>query len=150
MTRLVDICRGLGALATLAFLLVGAPIALYVVSGSPIPDRLPDWEEIRVTLMQPDHDHSVFLGVIRLIGWGGWVLFVILIGTETIGLLTGGSLKLPTSVRPAQHVARDLITMTALIFTTGAALTHTVEPHTAHAAVATADAEQKAPPYSVN
>ncbi|GAA2455998.1 hypothetical protein GCM10010191_89130 [Actinomadura vinacea] len=133
-TRLAEIWRGIGALAVLAGLLVACPVLLYAVGGSPLPCDAPAWPEIKALLLQPDTDHALFLGAVRLIGWAAWCLFAAIIAAETIGYLAGRSApRLPRPIRPAQHLARDLIAMTALIFTTSTALTHPMTSTPAHA-----------------
>ena len=140
MTRTAEIWRGIGAFTVLASLLVGFPILLHAVGGSPIPDHLPALPEITSALTRPDNDHTLFLSAIRLIGWSAWLLFAVLIGTETVGYLAGRPAPhLPRPVRPAQLLARDLVAMTALIFTASTALTSSVGSPSAHAVTAEAE-----------
>ncbi|MFD0852439.1 hypothetical protein ACFQ07_09410, partial [Actinomadura adrarensis] len=130
MTRTEEILRGLGALTALLFLLGFPPIFLYATGGLPFPDRMPDWEEVYVTLMQPDYDYSVFTGFLRLILWGLWASYVGIIGTEIVRYIAEGDKRADRSDtgRPTQDFARRLVAMTALIFTAGTAVTQTVEP----------------------
>ncbi|GLZ15873.1 hypothetical protein Acsp04_61080 [Actinomadura sp. NBRC 104425] len=140
MTRTAEIWRGIGAFIVLASLLVGFPFLLYVVGGSPIPDHLPAWPEVASALMRPDDDHALFLSAVRLIGWSAWLLFAVLIGTETVGYLAGRpGPHLPRPVRPAQLLARDLVAMAALLFTASTALTSSVGSLPAHAVTAEAE-----------
>ncbi|MFI0412369.1 BTAD domain-containing putative transcriptional regulator [Actinomadura sp. 3N508] len=122
-SRLADFARGLGALAVFVFLLVGCPAAMYAMGGSPVPDRLPSWEEISATLMRQDTDQSVFLATILLIGWGTWCLFIITACAEAMNYLAGRSRPaLPRPIRPLQHLVRDLVATATLTFSTVASL----------------------------
>ncbi|TMR04356.1 hypothetical protein ETD83_08330 [Actinomadura soli] len=123
-SRLTDFARGLGALMVLALLLIGCPVAMYAMGGSPIPDRLPSWEEISATLIRQDTDQSVFLATILLIGWGAWCLFIITVCAEMMNYLAGRSRPaLPRPVRPLQHLVRDLVATATLTFSAAASLT---------------------------
>ncbi|MFI0354254.1 BTAD domain-containing putative transcriptional regulator [Actinomadura sp. 9N407] len=145
MTRLTEIGRGIGALTLLALLLIAFPVILYGVGGSPLPGHVPTWPQITSALMRPDADHTLFLGTVRLIGWTAWALFATLTGAETLGYLAGRpSPRMPRPARPMQHLARDLVAMTALIFTTSTAITTPVTPTPAHAVTAQADPAQPA------
>ncbi|TDD87354.1 hypothetical protein E1293_08080 [Actinomadura darangshiensis] len=143
-SRLADFTRGLGALVVFLFLLVGCPVAMYVMGGSPIPDRIPSWEEVSAILMRQDTDQSVFLATIFLIGWGAWCLFIVTVCAETMNYLAGRSRPvLPRPVRPLQQLVRDLIATATLTFSAAASLatsasaaTHThvaTDPHVAAA-----------------
>ncbi|GAA4617259.1 hypothetical protein GCM10023195_76980 [Actinoallomurus liliacearum] len=122
-SRATEIMRGLGALAVLLFLLAGLPAALVAVGGSPIPHAVPSWTRITATLAQPDTGNTLFLAVVKGIGWIAWLLFMTATLTETIAYLRGcPTRRLPRPIRPMQHLARDLIATIALIVSTGAPL----------------------------
>ncbi|MWA04612.1 LysM peptidoglycan-binding domain-containing protein [Actinomadura sp. LD22] len=134
--RLADFARGLGALAIFSFLLVGFPVAMYKMCGSPIPDRVPSWDEISTTLMRPDYDNRLFLVTITLIGWGAWVLLVLISLAEMIGYLADRSTTiLRGPVRPLQQLIRELVATAALTFSTVASIASSASAATqAHAA----------------
>ncbi|WP_395108096.1 BTAD domain-containing putative transcriptional regulator [Actinomadura sp. SCN-SB] len=116
--------RGLGALVVMALLLAGVPITLYQVGGSPLPHTLPTWSQVTTALTQPDTDNTLFLGAVRIIGWAAWCLFVATTLTEAAGYLAGRPTpRLPGPIRPMQHLARDLVAMAALTFSTAAPIT---------------------------
>ncbi|WP_242909671.1 BTAD domain-containing putative transcriptional regulator [Actinomadura terrae] len=122
-SRLADFTRGLGALVVLVLLLVGCPVAMYAMGGSPIPDRLPSWEEINATLMRQDTDQSVFLATIWLVAWGAWCLFTITVFAEMMNYLIGRSRPaLPRPIRPLQELVRDLVATATLTFSAAASL----------------------------
>ncbi|GAA1834862.1 BTAD domain-containing putative transcriptional regulator [Actinomadura chokoriensis] len=122
-SRLADFMRGLGALAVFMVLLVGFPIGLYAIAGSPIPDRIPSWEAISTILMRPDYDNRVFLTIFTLICWGTWCLLVLTSIAEVIGFLAERSTSgLPRPIRPLQQLIRDLVATAALTFSTAASI----------------------------
>jgi DNA-binding SARP family transcriptional activator/LysM repeat protein len=139
-SRFGELARGLGALAVLLLLLAGLPTGLLLVAGSPIPHSLPDWTQITTTLMQPDTGNTLFLAVVKVIGWGAWSLFTLITLTETAGYLRGRpARRLPGPLRPMQHLARDLVATTALIISTGAPLTGTATAPLTHQTIAVTD-----------
>ncbi|MBO2465982.1 BTAD domain-containing putative transcriptional regulator [Actinomadura violacea] len=149
-SRLADFVRGLGALMVFGFLLVGSPVAMYKMNGSPIPDRIPSGEEIRLVLMRQDTDHSVFLATLWLIGWGAWCVFVLSVCADVISFLVGRETPLlPRPVRPLQQLTRELITTAALAFSVAASLATSASAATdVHAATgvhAAADPQPNAP-----
>ena len=115
-TRTAEVVRGLSALAVLVVLLAGVPAGLLAVGGSPIPHALPTWEQISATLTQPDTGNTVFLAVIKTIGWAAWCLFTTTTFLEAAGYRRGRpARRLPRPIRPMQHLARDLVATVALL-----------------------------------
>ncbi|MEU5990342.1 BTAD domain-containing putative transcriptional regulator [Spirillospora sp. NPDC047418] len=122
-SRLADFARGLTALVVFLFFLVGCPVAMYAMGGSPIPDRIPSWEEISATLMRQDTDQSLFLATIFLIGWGAWCLFIITVCSEAVNYLAGRSRSAASRpVRPLQELVRTLVATATLTFSAAASL----------------------------
>ncbi|MFF4242566.1 BTAD domain-containing putative transcriptional regulator [Actinomadura geliboluensis] len=122
-SRLADFARGLTALVVFLFFLIGCPVAMYAMGGSPIPDRIPSWEEISATLMRQDTDQSVFLATIFLIGWGAWCLFIITVCSEAVNYVAGRSRPAtPRPVRPLQELVRNLVATATLTFSAVASL----------------------------
>lgn len=143
-TRTAEVLRGLGALTVLVALVAGLPTALLAVAGSPLPHRLPSWDQITTTLTQPDTGNTLFLTLIKAIGWAAWCLFTLITFTETIAYRRGRPpRRLPGVIHPMQHLARDLIAMTALILSataptlSSASPTSASSPHAVTAAAAT-------------
>lgn len=122
-SRLADFARGLTALAVFLFFLVGFPAAMYAMGGSPIPDRIPSWEEISATLMRQDTDQSVFLATLFLIGWATWCLFIVTVCAEAVNYLAGRSRPAaPRPARPLQELVRNLVATATLTFSAVASL----------------------------
>ncbi|MEV5704803.1 BTAD domain-containing putative transcriptional regulator [Actinoallomurus sp. NPDC052274] len=139
-SRTAEIRRGLGALIVLLLLLAGFPAALTVVAGSPIPHGVPSWAQITATLTQPDTGNTLFLAVVKVIGWIAWILFAIATLAETVAYLRGcPARRLPRPIRPMQHLARDLVATVALLISTGAPLANSTTASLTHETVAAAD-----------
>lgn len=108
------ILTGIGALAVLLVLLVGAPIALLAFAGNPLPDHLPTISEVGTALTSRD-DGQLFLRALAVLGWFGWATFafsvVVELGAQT---LRRPAPKLPGMGRQ-QKAAAALVGSVALI-----------------------------------
>lgn len=105
--------RVLGALASLialAGLLVGLPVALWVLGRQWLPYHVPTLAEIGTVLGRPD-DGSLFAGALVLIGFGCWVClaasFLIELPSQ-LGLLRR-TVRMPRGLRWSQHIAGGLL-----------------------------------------
>lgn len=118
--RIGRIATGLAGLALLVGLLGGAPIALYLVAGNPLPDHLPTFGEAFTTLTSPD-DGRLFLRALALVGWLGWLTFTLSVLIELVAMV----LRVPAphlpGMRTQQRMATALIASVTLIVSTGAA-----------------------------
>ena len=72
-SRARTMLKGLGALAALAVAIVGVPLLLETVAGSPIPDSLPTGSQIGTSLTSRD-DGTLLLGLLKYAAWAGWAL----------------------------------------------------------------------------
>lgn len=108
------ILTGIGALAVLLALLVGAPIALLAFAGNPLPDHLPTISEVGTALTSRD-DGQLFLRALAVAGWFGWATFafsvLVELGAQT---LRRPAPKLPGMGRQ-QKAAAALLGSIALI-----------------------------------
>ncbi|MEO3775012.1 LysM domain-containing protein [Micromonospora sp. B9E7] len=108
------ILTGIGALAVLLVLLVGAPIALLAFAGNPLPDHLPTLSEVGTALTSRD-DGQLFLRALAVAGWFGWATFafsvLVELGAQT---LRRPAPKLPGMGRQ-QKAAAALVGSVALI-----------------------------------
>ncbi|PYC73358.1 hypothetical protein C7C45_06665 [Micromonospora arborensis] len=108
------ILTGIGALAVLCALLVGAPIALLAFAGNPLPDHLPTISEVGTTLTSRD-DGQLFLRALAVAGWFGWATFAFSVLVE----LGAQSLRRPAPKLPGmsrqQKAAAALVGSVALI-----------------------------------
>ncbi|MET9733257.1 LysM peptidoglycan-binding domain-containing protein [Streptomyces sp. NPDC006458] len=72
--------RALFALVALVALLAGVPAVLLGIGV--LPDHVPAFDEITAALTSPDSG-QLFLGAVTLIGWYGWLSFVVSVVLET-------------------------------------------------------------------
>ncbi|WP_165964621.1 OmpA family protein, partial [Actinomadura sp. KC216] len=86
--------RGIGSALVLIAVTVGLPYLFVALAGSPIPDRIPNWDEILTTLSRRD-DGTLFLGFLTYIAWGFWLIWIALLLLEAGARLRG---------RPAPHI----------------------------------------------
>lgn len=108
------VLTGIGALAMLCALLVGAPIALLAFAGNPLPDHLPTISEVGTALTSRD-DGQLFLRALAVAGWFGWATFafsvLVELGAQTV---RRPAPKLPGMSRQ-QKAAAALVGSVALI-----------------------------------
>ncbi|MFJ8015005.1 LysM peptidoglycan-binding domain-containing protein [Streptomyces sp. NPDC096339] len=117
------IVRALLALVTLAVLVAGVPYALLAVGV--LPDHLPSLDEVVTALTSPDSG-SLFLGAITLIGWYGWITFVISVVLETGAALRHRSAPRIRLLGGSQQLAGALVGGILILLPTGTAFASTV------------------------
>lgn len=81
------ILRGVAALAALAALVLGIPVALTVFGGNPFPHSL-SGQAIVNALLRPASDR-VLIGLITILGWVVWAALVASIVAEVLNSLPG-------------------------------------------------------------
>lgn len=107
------VLKSLAALAALAALLVGLPIALWLAGGNPLATDLPSLDQVRTALSTPD-DGTLALAAMRIAGWVVWVLLVVCTAVELANLgREGRGLKIPGLSLP-QNLVRALLATAAL------------------------------------
>lgn len=101
---------GVGALITLAALLIGIPVALVALGGNPIPDDLS-------AFLRPDLGGELFIGTfLPIIGWIAWASFAFTFLCELPAQLRGTRApSLPAVLKPQQALARTLLAAVALM-----------------------------------
>ncbi|NAZ84648.1 hypothetical protein [Kineococcus indalonis] len=75
--------RALLAAVAVVLLVVGAPVALVVFAGNPLPEDV-SWTAMQRVLSEPDIDGGVFLQTLAVVGWLGWASLFISIVVEVI------------------------------------------------------------------
>lgn len=80
------VLRGMAAAVVLVAVTAGLPWLFTVVAGSPIPDRLPGWDQAVAALSRRDNG-TLLMGVIKYLAWIVWVIW-----TGTILLEAGAHL----------------------------------------------------------
>jgi DNA-binding SARP family transcriptional activator len=109
------VLRGVTAIATLAVLVVGLPLALYKLGGDPMPGHIPSGHRVTTLLMHRDNG-SVFLGAVRDVSWMAWALFTAAVVTETQATVRGR--RAPRlRLGGMQNAASWLVAIAALAFT---------------------------------
>jgi LysM repeat protein len=144
--RLRQVVKGLGALVILIGLLVGAPVALAVFAGNPLPDHVPALSEIGDALTSRD-DGQLFLRALAVVGWLGWATFALSVLVE----IPARALRIPVprlpGMRRQQRMAAALVGGVALIIGASPAMASagTTAPPTSYAAAPYTPAAVSAP-----
>ena len=149
-TRRAEATTGLGAIAALLALVVGLPVLLYLLGGSPLPGHLSSLTSIGHGLLHRD-SASVVLAAVREVSWIAWAAFTLAVLTEIQAALRH---RTPPRLLPGglQDAAGRLVALAALTFTAApvGTLLATPQPVSATAVVPAADVTplgQLAPPY---
>ena len=111
MTRSVTVLRGVCALALLVGIVVGLPVALLAVGGSPIPSSIPDLGQVWSTLTSRD-DGTLFLGLLRVAAWAGWALFTVSVLADLVSRARNA--RVPR-LGPQQAFASQLVAAVAAL-----------------------------------
>ncbi|MFD2027395.1 LysM peptidoglycan-binding domain-containing protein [Promicromonospora aerolata] len=82
------VVRGLGAALLLVALVVGIPIGLWLLGG-PIWTGPVSLSRVVSVLSSPDVTGSVLLGLVKVVGWVGWLTFAIAVVIEVVAALRG-------------------------------------------------------------
>jgi LysM domain len=112
MARLV---RGLGSLAVLLLGIAGVPLALAILGGNPLPNEL-TWDAVQQALLMPA-DGVLLVGLITIIGWLAWLVFVLSLISELVALASRQRIRirLPGLAAPQRFVAGLLISVITMI-----------------------------------
>jgi LysM repeat protein len=144
--RMRQVVKGLGALVILIGLLVGAPVALAVFAGNPLPDHVPALSEVGDALTTRD-DGQLFLRALAVVGWLGWATFALSVLVE----IPARALRIPVprlpGMRRQQRAAAALIGGVALIIGASPAMASAAAtaPPTSYAAAPYTPAAVSAP-----
>jgi nucleoid-associated protein YgaU len=117
MTTTATRLRGLLAALVLVALVVGLPVLLWVVAGSPVPSALPDWDQVVGTFSRPDYTGSVLLGVIKVVAWLAWATFAIATITEAAAQLHGVRAPRLRGLGAQQRLASGLVASVLIALT---------------------------------
>ena len=123
--------RAVAAGLVLVGLVVGLPVVLYVLGGSPVPDQLPAWEEVRGVLSRPDTTGQVLMVVLKIAGWAAWATFAVSAVTELVSQIGRRPAPCLRGLGVQQRVAAGLVAALLGLATAQAALaipTHAVPP----------------------
>jgi nucleoid-associated protein YgaU/DNA-binding SARP family transcriptional activator len=131
--------RALFALVALVALLAGVPAVLLGIGV--LPDHVPGFDEITTALTSPDSG-QLFLGAITLIGWYGWLSFVVSVVLETGAALRNVRAPRIRMLGGSQQLAGALVGGILVLLPTSTAMASpaSAAPATVATASVTADA----------
>jgi outer membrane protein OmpA-like peptidoglycan-associated protein/DNA-binding SARP family transcriptional activator len=101
--------RSLTAAVVLIAVMAGLPLLFVAVAGSPVPSRLPGWDQIVAALSRPD-DGTLLLGFIKYLAWVLWALWALLVLLEAAAQIQGRSAPRIPGLDGPQRLAALLIT----------------------------------------
>ena len=108
------LARGLGALAALALLVVGVPIALAVLVGWPLPHGLPSWNEFRSALTTSGPGDEVIVKGLAVVCWLAWATLAASVVLEVAGVVRGRGSRRIRFAGPVQALAANLVAAVVL------------------------------------
>ena len=124
-SRIRTVVSGTGALLALIVVIAGVPMWLHTEAGSPVPNSIPDLDQIWTALTRRD-DGTLLLHLLKYAAWAGWALFVWGVVADVVTRLRG----LPTpSLGPQQRLASRLVSaVVALAVSLPTAMTASAAP----------------------
>ncbi len=78
--------KAAAAACALVALLIGAPVALWLLGSPLLPSRLPDWPMVVGALTRPD-DGRLLIGFVVLVGFAAWAVLSLSIVLELVSAL---------------------------------------------------------------
>lgn len=66
----------------------GAPVGLWLLRGSPLPDHVPTYDEVTAVLFSRD-DGTLLLGFLIWVAWGAWLAFTYTVIAEIVARIRG-------------------------------------------------------------
>ncbi|MFI6688391.1 LysM peptidoglycan-binding domain-containing protein [Streptomyces sp. NPDC050485] len=117
-SRAATIIRALLALTVLVAIVAGVPCVLLAIGV--LPDHVPGIGESTTALTSPDTG-QLFLGAVTLIGWYGWLTFVISVVLETVAALRHRRVPRIRMLGGSQQLAGALIGGILILLPTGTA-----------------------------
>ncbi|XRQ05748.1 LysM peptidoglycan-binding domain-containing protein [Actinomadura welshii] len=113
-----DVIAGIGALAALAVLLAGVPVALLVLFGSPLPDEVPSTSDLTRRV-----GPGALIGILVALVWLAWLQFAACVVVEVYAGIRG--VGVPARVPLAggtQSLVHRLVVAALLLFTATTAI----------------------------
>jgi DNA-binding SARP family transcriptional activator len=119
-TRASQIAGGALSLFVLAAAIVGLPLVLYAAAGSPIPHAQPHWHQVVAALGRHDNG-TLFLAVLRDLGWASWFCFTASTAVEAVCQVRGKAAPRLRGIGGVQHLSRTLVASVVVAFTAAGA-----------------------------
>src|SRR5205823_17862 len=120
--RVGDLAQGMAAFAALVGLVVGVPVALVRLAGSPLPANLPRWSEVVHALGQSRVADSTLIKGAALICWAAWAVLVACVLAELAAWVLGRTVARLPVVGPFQLWAARLVASALLVFSSVAGM----------------------------
>ncbi len=112
------------ASAGAAGLVIGIPYLLVRFVGNPIPDRLPVWDEVVLSLQSRQIDDSVVVQVLALVIWVVWAQLLVSLLVEARAAMRGVKTSAIRGLGATQWLARRIVaqfTLASTLFVQSAA-----------------------------
>lgn len=117
MHRITDLARGATALTVSLALLIGLPLALVAVVGSPLPTTAPSVDLIRTHLTDGDLPDLFVIKLLALTVWILWVQLAIALIVEARAAIAGRASRRAPLLPGIQLLAAKLVTWATLVLT---------------------------------
>ena len=143
-----DLSRGLAALAALAGLVIGVPVGLLRLAGSPLPASVPRWSEVARALSESRVADTTLVKGAALICWVAWAVLVLCVVVELAAWVVGRTAARLPVVGPFQLWAARLVASAVLVFSSIAGMVRpaVAVPTTSPAAVSRVTTVQQSQP----
>lgn len=124
-SRARTLVKGIAALLALTVVIAGVPMWLHAVAGSPVPDAIPNLDQVWASLTRRD-DGTLLLNLLKYAAWAGWALFVMSVLADVVTRIRG--LPAPR-LGPQQQLATQLVSaVVALAVSLPATMTASAAP----------------------
>ena len=106
---------GLAAVLVMVAMVVGVPVLLVAISGSPVPSSVPSLAQVWARLTSQD-DGTLLLGLVRVVAWVAWLVFVVSLLAELLARVRGLPAPQLPGLRVPQSAARGLVAAAVVLF----------------------------------
>ncbi len=106
---------GLAAVLVMVAVVVGVPVLLVAISGSPVPSSVPSLAQVWARLTSRD-DGTLLLGLIRVVAWVAWLVFAVSLLAEVLARVRGLPAPQLPGLRVPQSAARGLVAAAVVLF----------------------------------
>ncbi len=113
------ILTALGSLGLLFLLLIGVPITLWTIAGSPVPSDTPSMTNVVDRLAKGPITDSTIIQIVALIGWIAWLQVALSIVVETVAWARGLTAPRLAFAAPMQPAVVKLVASAALVLSSG-------------------------------
>ena len=115
MTRMKNLTTTLGAVAAVAALVAGVPVALAVGIGWPLPRKVPSLDELGRALSGSSISDGAIMGILAAVLWVAWAVFVCCVAVEVVRVLRGQQVRIPLAGTFARWVVASMTLASSLV-----------------------------------